>query len=268
MKDLFVIFFVVFSSSVLCAQEAVEYDTALIESVTGTDSEDEDYDDDDDDSETEHLLVDPDEVVKKTEYDDEKINIKKFDSKEWKKVVGSTDYQEKPEEPQKPATGSGINIPWANPVLKVIAYAIILAIVVAVLYFVAKNIKIDQLVDKRALTADDPMSHVEHIEELDVNQLLQKALAEGNFKLVVRLYFLRLLKKLNEGEVIAWKKDKTNRDYLSEIFARNFYFNELRQLTLAYEQIWYGEHVIPDESYKELFTEFEAIQQKINIPKA
>jgi hypothetical protein len=270
MKSSFLILLIAFSTSCLYAQDEEAQDTTLIISPPGeteSDSE-ESFGQDDEDSydQPEHTLVDPDEVVRKTDYSDEEIKIKKFDSKKWKKVVGSTDYQEEPEEEEQEkeqTENSGINIPWANPVLQLVGYAIIIAIVLTILYYVAQHIKIDSRLDKRPLTADDPMKNVEHIDELDVNQLLQKSIAEGNFKLAVRLYFLRLLKGLHTGGVIAWKKDKTNRDYLSEIFARNFYFNEVRQLTLAYELLWYGDHTVTNEIYKELFREFDAIQQKL-----
>ena len=76
-----------------------------------------------------------------------------------------------------------------------------------------------------------------------------------------------LLKKLNEEGFIVWKKDKTNRDYLTELFSKPNYFEEVRRLTLAYEQIWYGDHTLPVESYQKLITEFKSIDQKLHTSK-
>jgi hypothetical protein len=81
----------------------------------------------------------------------------------------------------------------------------------------------------------------------------------------VRLYFLDLLKKLNENGVIVWTKDKTNRDYLSELFSKQFHFDEIRRLTLAYERVWYGEHIPTEESYRELRNDFQQTNQKLKV---
>jgi hypothetical protein len=73
-----------------------------------------------------------------------------------------------------------------------------------------------------------------------------------------------MLKKLNEIGMIAWKRDKTNRDYLGELFQRNFLFDEIRKLTLSYEAVWYGEHELKAESYQELTKRFEITYQKLD----
>jgi hypothetical protein len=96
--------------------------------------------------------------------------------------------------------------------------------------------------------------------------LLAQARSAGNFKLAVRFYFLSILKKLHNSGIISWKRDKTNRDYLYELFSRNYYFEEIRRLTNSYEEVWYGEHVLTEESFQVLTEDFERIHDKLKTP--
>jgi hypothetical protein len=37
-------------------------------------------------------------------------------------------------------------------------------------------------------------------------------------------------------------------------------------LTLAYEEVWYGDHRITREKFEQVSAHFETIQQRINVP--
>ena len=97
----------------------------------------------------------------------------------------------------------------------------------AILYFVINSISLNLKIKREELKKEDIQDGVENIEDVDIESLLARAREEGNFKIAIRLYYLLLLKKLHTLNVIVWKKDKTNRDYLSELFSRNFYFDEI-----------------------------------------
>jgi hypothetical protein len=244
------------------------------ETETTTDNNEYNYDEYSEEAETEavpHTLKSPEELSQTKQYQEEKLPVKKFDEKKWKKIVSDTDYNEEPPKPEKEEK-SDPREPmsfgnWNSDILRVMAYVCIIGVIIFILYAVTKNIKPGS--PKRKITEEtDTAAHVENIEDLDVNTLLQKTIADGNFRLAVRLYFLGLLKELNQQGFIIWKKDKTNHDYLSELSVKDFYYDEVRKLTLAYEQVWYGEHRLTNESYRQLFTEFETLHQKFNTQKA
>jgi uncharacterized protein YxeA len=241
---------------------------------TTTDNNEYNYDEYSDDGEEEavpHTLKAPDELSQTKQYQEEKLPVKKFDEKKWKKIIGNTDYNEEPPEPEKKQKSDSREPMsfgnWDSDILRVIAYVCIIGVIIFILYAVTKNIKPSS--PKLKLNHEtDATAHVESIEDLDVNSLLRKTITDGNFRLAVRLYFLGLLKELNEQGIILWKKDKTNHDYLSELSNKDFYYDEVRKLTLAYEQVWYGEHRLTTESYQQLFAEFENLHQKFNTQKA
>jgi hypothetical protein len=139
-------------------------------------------------------------------------------------------------------------------------------VVVLLLYLIIKNIRFDVKLRKTKVTREDFEVPVENIEEIDIELLLQQARRDGNYRLAVRLYYLGLLKKLNEMGKIVWKKDKTNRDYLTELFQREYHFDEIKELTLSYEKVWYGEHGLTPDSFQTITSGFESVYQKMNTP--
>jgi hypothetical protein len=244
----------------------------------------EDEDDDDDAAEpdssssykpiTIHNLISPNELPATKDNANAPMTIRKFDDDKWKKVVGTETFQEKPEKPKKEdkekdrTTRNLPSIPWNSGVLQIVAYVVVIALIIAIVYIFTKDLRFATKVRPVGLQESNLTAAVENIDDIDVSTPLQKALSESNFKLATRLYFLDLLKKLNQNGYIAWKKDKTNREYLMEVYAKAFCYDEIQKLTIAYELVWYGEHTLSTDTYQRLFAEFESIYQKINTSAA
>ncbi|HEX8039947.1 MAG TPA: DUF4129 domain-containing protein [Chryseosolibacter sp.] len=206
----------------------------------------------------------PGELATTRNYNAEAIGIRSFDEKKWREAVGDADFRETPSAKQEKASSANYSLPWAGAVLKIISYIAIPGIVIFLLYLVLKDISFDVKIRRSQLRTDDLEKPPENIEDIDISGQLDQARREGNFRLAVRLYYLALLKKLHEMQVIAWKKDKTNRDYLTEVFSKDFHFLEMQGLTVSYEAIWYGEHQVNAVSFQDLSSRFEAVFQKID----
>lgn len=207
-----------------------------------------------------HHQVPPDQLRSTHHYKEKKIAVNKFDIKKWREVTGGIDYAEEREDTSLSIPDS---TPWQSDILKRIAYVAIVIIVIVILYVVYRNISINARADKKkVVSAADPSADVEDISELDIQALLMEAIAQNNFRLAVRLYYLGLLKNLDEARFIQWKKDKTNREYLSELSQHDCY-QDARKLTLAYERVWYGEYQVSEMSFRELADAFKDIGQRI-----
>ena len=210
--------------------------------------------------------VSPDKLTTTAEYKAEKLSIKKFDPDAWKRIVGSTNFEEKPPEVKASKLSLLRLPPWSSAALKMITYILIIGMVVLIIYFVLKNTTIGSTKVKKVVT--DPRDFLpieDNIEVFDMEAQLIQAQASGNLRLVVRIYYLGLLKKLNEAEKIVWKKDKTNLDYLMELFSNNYFYDEVRRLTVAYEIVWYGERTLSQGLLEELIHDFTAMYRQINI---
>jgi hypothetical protein len=269
MRGLTALVFCLIVSTVLFAQEdpIAETDTAAVEAYESeeytSDSvwSDSEYEEDEN-QESSAPVIDPKYSESVAEYMKEDQRARKFDKDEWKSIVGDETFQEKAQPKPKPWK------PWFNMpsipigVIQIISYALIFVAVGFILYYVLRNVNMTHRIKKKGKVTDIA-APVEDIEEIDIDGLLRQALAEGNFRLAVRVHYLLLLKKLNEVEFIVWKKDKTNRDYLSELYGRDAVYEDVRRLTLAYELVWYGERSVSQDSFQRISGEFESVNRQV-----
>jgi hypothetical protein len=107
------------------------------------------------------------------------------------------------------------------------------------------------------------LSEEEHIiKNEDIQQLIQNAIKQKDYRLAIRYYYLHILKMLSDGEFIEWQLQKTNADYISEIEEP-----ELKQpfghITRLYDYIWYGGFDIDEGKYTRLETIFTSLKKRI-----
>jgi len=207
-----------------------------------------------------HALIDPVELETTRSYLSEPVKKRAFDKSRWKAITGDVDFQEEMVKDTEEKAYS----PWSGDLLRMISFAVIAALLIALIYYLTRYISVDYKIERTKLNSEDLGKPVENIEELDIAQLLAQAKSEGNYKLAVRLYYLGLLKKLHDEGSIVWKKDKTNRDYLAELFSKGARFEEVRKLTRSYEAVWYGDHEIGAETFMAVAGQFEMVYGKIN----
>lgn len=89
----------------------------------------------------------------------------------------------------------------------------------------------------------------EDIFAINYQKEIDKAAAQGNYRLAVRLMYLRLLKNMSEKNVINYKQDKTNLDYLMQLSSTKYY-NDFFRITRHYEYSWYGKFEVSSQAYQ------------------
>lgn len=105
----------------------------------------------------------------------------------------------------------------------------------------------------------------ENLPESDIDPDLSKAINEKDFRLAFRLYYLLLIQQLALQKQVVWRKEKTNGEYLIECSA-NKYYESFAKLTLAFDQVWYGEYTLDKNSFDEYQSEFKSILNQIKQP--
>ena len=102
----------------------------------------------------------------------------------------------------------------------------------------------------------------ENIEDTDYDRLLKLAIQNGDFRKATRYYYLLLLKKMNEKELIAYDKDKTNSEYVFELQK-----TELRKhfsyLLYIYDYVWYGEFQVDATNFSTIENEYQSFFKKL-----
>jgi len=149
----------------------------------------------------------------------------------------------------------------AGDITKIFLYAGIAILVLVILFTVFSSVKLEKKIeDPDTLDLED----IEDIETIDAKSGLELALEAENYREAVRMLFIQLLQVLVVEDSIKWKPKKTNRDYLREMMDHPR-VNHFRNLVLAYEQVWYGEHDIDKEFFDTLRVDFERFYSTKNI---
>jgi hypothetical protein len=73
-----------------------------------------------------------------------------------------------------------------------------------------------------------------------MDDLIEEAIKNGNYRLAVRWCFLKSLQLLNQKQQIVWQPAKTNIDYHDELQNKNTRDN-FGKLSHVFEYVWYGE---------------------------
>jgi hypothetical protein len=136
----------------------------------------------------------------------------------------------------------------------------ILAVIVAIGLIAYLIFKLLELPSNKKLASDGTvitLDNVEqYLEESDLDAFLKTALAQQNYTLAIRLYYLQLIKDLHTKKQISWSREKTNRDYLREM-ARHPSIAHFRYLTGVYERVWYGNQRIEVVEFRQMEAEFQ-----------
>lgn len=135
--------------------------------------------------------------------------------------------------------------------------------VAIVTFIVVKVLGLDlKLLMGKSKDVDVPYEEsLENIHEINFDEQLENAILNGNYRLAVRLLYLKTLKHLSDNNLIDWQLEKTNNAYVLEIADEN-YKREFKKLTYQFEYIWYGEFFIDQNSFKPINQSFQEFNQK------
>ncbi len=138
----------------------------------------------------------------------------------------------------------------------------ILFIAVVVIFVIYKFIGMDKMglfrraADRTSLPYD---TLHEDIHAIDFQEAIEEASRQRNYRLAVRLLYLRTLKTLTDQELISWQINKTNRTYVYEI-TQPLVRSRFEQLTSSFEYVWYGDFPIDEERYLAVKQEFDSFK--------
>ena len=98
---------------------------------------------------------------------------------------------------------------------------------------------------------------------IDFEKLIRNSLDAGENRLTIRYYYLWLLKRMAEKQIIVWDIEKTNSDYLYEI-SNQSQKEEFAYLSYLYNYIWYGEFELDTATFEKAKTAFEKALKSVN----
>lgn len=200
------------------------------------------------------------------------VQQREFKKEEWQRATQGIDYsgdvikERKPRAERPQGSNPAPRLPSfggnAAPILKVL----IIILLAGVLFFLIRSLLglnyPKNKVVKPVLSVAELAQLEENLHQADLDDFIRRALEEGNYALAVRLYYLAILKELSLKNLIIWKKDKTNRDYLREMnqmpIATSF-----SEITLIFERIWYGNIPLQQREFQQIEPKFKSLIQQI-----
>ncbi|GAB2597877.1 hypothetical protein GCM10027190_52440 [Spirosoma areae] len=146
-------------------------------------------------------------------------------------------------------------------------YVILGAIACLVIYLLMKAEVLGFLFPRKAESSSLDYENIsENIHEIDFDAATEEAVGQRNFRLAVRLLYLKTLKRLSDAGQIDYKPDKTNRQYVSEL-ANSPQQADFEALTRQFEFVWYGDFPVDDVQFSTIQHQFKqfgaATQSKI-----
>ncbi len=202
-------------------------------------------------------------------YYDEEVEIRNIDENSWKKAIEGLDYSKEVKRRKKKDASPGNTGDLPNNAffgngaffLWLFRGMLLLVAIVAILLIIKNVVQLKPKPKNLAIqvknTGEIDLERIEeNLNTADLDPLLQHAIAQENYTLAVRLYYLSILKKLSQQKLVFWKKDKTNRDYLRELSATNLY-QPFQESTRAFEWVWYGDAVVDKQDFDRLQGQFQ-----------
>jgi hypothetical protein len=105
------------------------------------------------------------------------------------------------------------------------------------------------------------LSEEEHIiKNEDIQQLIENAIGQKDYRLAVRYYYLYILQLMSEKELIVWELQKTNEDYKLELQKQEL-VEPFATSTRLYNYFWYGEFPIDKTKYKKAEANFLSLKK-------
>jgi len=120
-----------------------------------------------------------------------------------------------------------------------------------------------QLFKKRPRSIQKKEDDLENqsIFDISFDTELQNALSAKDYRSGIRLFYLQMLRNLSEREIIQYKVDRTNNDYLMQLYG-TAYYKDFFRLTRHFEYSWYGQFPVDAIAFDRIQSDFVTFKQR------
>lgn len=148
-------------------------------------------------------------------------------------------------------------------VISAIPYIIIAGIIVFVVWLFIKLNPGARLLQSKKTGEIFFTEEEEIVKSRDIYKYIQQALEHKDYRLAIRYYYLLILRKLTDAELIHYEFDKTNTDYIREIEPVEIN-SRFKTVTTLYDYIWYGSFDVTRQQYGKAQETFSELEQQIS----
>ena len=138
--------------------------------------------------------------------------------------------------------------------VSILEFILIGLAVAFVVYLILLLIGIDflKLFKKKQAGIEIPYAEsLENIHQINFDEAIDNAISVKDYRLAVRLLYLRSLKQLSDAGLINWKIEKTNSAYLNELKDEE-QRRRFSIVTRQFEYVWYGDFPVDGNSFSNI----------------
>ena len=136
-------------------------------------------------------------------------------------------------------------------------------VVFLIIYLSSGNVGLFRRRNMPIISREEETLETDNIFEINYQREIDKAVNNGDYRLAIRLLYLRTLKNLSDRNIIQYKQDRTNFDYLVQLHPTKYY-NDFFRVTRNYEFAWYGQFEIDPAKYNIIRNDFENFGHNLN----
>lgn len=146
--------------------------------------------------------------------------------------------------------------------VKTLSFILALGLLLAVLiYLVLKTGNRSVGSSQTGLASAAEWDEAWNLKEGEADSLYDIALKEGNYRLAIRLSYLRNLRLLMDRKLVAPSPEKTNRQYARELESVSL-SSLFIQITRVYETVWYGEASPDKPAFENVIVGFKEMYER------
>jgi len=184
-----------------------------------------------------------------------RIELREVDKKELEALKSDEAFWYANAEPKKKeATTPFWQLGWVKTLTWIIIIGSFIAIII--LFLSSSNVFLFRRKSKKLAAAEEQDQEVqEDIYTLNFAKEIQKAIDKKDYRLAIRYLYLKTLKELSDKNIIRYRQERTNQDYVMEVFGTSYY-KDFFKLTRHFEYAWYGKFDIGEEHFRMIHSQF------------
>ncbi|HEX8314720.1 MAG TPA: hypothetical protein VF609_07005 [Flavisolibacter sp.] len=187
------------------------------------------------------------------------VDLRKMPSDKIEELKKEDEYwyaNRKPEKAVQPKEAAPVG-GWFLNLLWIVVLVVFIGAVVW--YLASSNVNLFRKPSREIVDETTDEGLADDIFSISYEKEIQKAVAAGNYRLAIRLWYLSTLKELANRQIIDYRHEKTNNDYVNTLHGTRYYRDFFR-LTRNFEYTWYGQFALSPEAYKMMQSDFSTFK--------
>lgn len=146
--------------------------------------------------------------------------------------------------------------------LKYVWLILVVGIFIVVLVFLWPYFKTLNKNGNSSLVIEDEQPEEAALRAANLKEALEQALSRGDYRQAFRIRYLEVLQKMVLNNIIDYRKERTNMEYLRQIKDPSVH-QLFKALTLYFEEVWYGEMTADQAAFNRMSEVFTNIMKAI-----